>query len=99
MTERARVPAGTYRSAAVALTHRDGEFDSYTLADYVGDTLGRYVSYKSAGAWIRRAYRANGSELRRVAGPIRARVVDGGRPTSYAVTEVTLRGLARKVLP
>jgi hypothetical protein len=83
--------AGAYLNAACVLTERDGEFDAYTLASEIGQ-----AGYKAARAWINRERRRNGSCLRRVGLPVGGRVLDGGRPTSYAVVEVELRRWRRE---
>lgn len=97
MTRRARVPAGAYLDAAVALTERDGEFDAYSLVAEVERRLGLEelsVGYTAGGAWIRRAYRCNGSVVRRLS------LGDGGgrgaEPARYGVVEVELRRRRRR---
>lgn len=97
-----RVPAGTYRRAAVTLTLEHGELDKYTLAELAGDVAGGYVDSRRASAWIRREYGwvktstgARSGILKRIAvarpGPIAA----GGCPASYVVTPAHLPGVGR----
>lgn len=88
-----RVPRGVYMRAASELTAEHGWFDSYALADRVGQTLGRWVSYRSASSWIRRTRRTGGPVARKgghTHGP-------GAETDSYAVGLIELRrqGLAK----
>lgn len=86
-----RVPVGVYRNAACELTEQHGELDKYTLAKRVGVYLGRYVSSRPAGRWIRRQVHGNGGVLRRVGAARNGPIASGGCPATYAVVEVELR--------